>query len=219
MQAVRSIARVVQLRAATRVFSARAVSARTFSTSPVYEDDSESPDGAPPIARPRTVSGICRKGADGPPAAHPLRSALSRPTRETGAACRPLLPAHPQRPTPTPTHTSPQGDVVSSIVQGVEEDRAGRDSGRHTLAVLVDNEAGVLAKVAGMLSSRGFNIDSLTVSPTNLPDLSRMTVVLTDVPAAGACCACACVPPVCGVQGLSPLAHDPSHCCRRRKRA
>ena len=50
------------------------------------------------------------------------------------------------------------------------------------LAVLCDNEAGVLSRVAGTLSSRGFNIESLTVSPTNVPDLSRMTVVMRDVP-------------------------------------
>lgn len=77
------------------------------------------------------------------------------------------------------------GEVVSSIVEGVEADKAHADM-RHTLAVLVDNESGVLSKVSGMLSARGFNIDSLTVSPTNLPDLSRMTIVLKDVPSAGA---------------------------------
>ena len=38
------------------------------------------------------------------------------------------------------------------------------------------------AVCAGTLSARGFNIDSLTVSPTNIPDLSRMTIVMKDVP-------------------------------------
>jgi len=49
---------------------------------------------------------------------------------------------------------------------------------RHTLSVLVDNEPGVLSKISGLLSARGFNIDSLTVSRTDVKELSRMTIVL-----------------------------------------
>lgn len=49
---------------------------------------------------------------------------------------------------------------------------------RHTLSCLVDNEPGVLAKIAGLISARGFNIDSLTVSKTDVKELSRMTIVL-----------------------------------------
>jgi acetolactate synthase-1/3 small subunit len=49
---------------------------------------------------------------------------------------------------------------------------------RHTLSVLVENQFGVLARVAGMFSGRGFNIDSLNVAPTHDPALSRITVVL-----------------------------------------
>jgi acetolactate synthase-1/3 small subunit len=49
---------------------------------------------------------------------------------------------------------------------------------RHTLSVLVDNEPGVLSKVTGLLSARGFNIESLSVSKTDVTDLSRMTVIL-----------------------------------------
>ncbi len=48
--------------------------------------------------------------------------------------------------------------------------------------MLVDNESGVLSRISGLLSARGFNIESLTVSPTNIPDLSRMTVVIRDAP-------------------------------------
>ena len=70
-------------------------------------------------------------------------------------------------------------DMVSTILAGVEHDRAQRDS-RVVLAVFVDNESGVLNKVSGLLSARGFNIESLTVSPTNLDTLSRMTVVIRD---------------------------------------
>lgn len=49
---------------------------------------------------------------------------------------------------------------------------------RHTLAVLVENNPGVLARVAGLFSRRGFNIDSLSVGRTDKPDVSRMTIVV-----------------------------------------
>jgi len=45
----------------------------------------------------------------------------------------------------------------------------------HTLSVLVENKPGVLARVAGLISRRGFNIDSLAVGPTESPDMSRIT--------------------------------------------
>src|SRR3989338_10739334 len=48
---------------------------------------------------------------------------------------------------------------------------------RHTISVLVENEFGVLARVAGLFSSKGYNIDSLSVSETVDPSLSRMTIV------------------------------------------
>jgi acetolactate synthase-1/3 small subunit len=48
---------------------------------------------------------------------------------------------------------------------------------QHTLSVLVENEFGVLSRVASLFSGRGFNIDSLTVAPTNEDGLSRMTIV------------------------------------------
>ncbi|KXS20404.1 acetolactate synthase [Gonapodya prolifera JEL478] len=50
--------------------------------------------------------------------------------------------------------------------------------GRHILNCLVTNEPGVLSRVSGILAARGFNIDSLVVSKTEVPDLSRMTIVL-----------------------------------------
>lgn len=54
---------------------------------------------------------------------------------------------------------------------------------RHTLSVLVDNEPGVLARVIGLFSGRGYNIDSLTVSETEHANhLSRITVVTTGTP-------------------------------------
>ena len=48
----------------------------------------------------------------------------------------------------------------------------------HTLSVLVENKPGVLARIAGLFSRRGFNIDSLAVGPTENPDVSRMTIVV-----------------------------------------
>ena len=49
---------------------------------------------------------------------------------------------------------------------------------RHTISVLVENKFGVLARVAGMISGRGFNIDSLNIAPTHDASLSRITIVL-----------------------------------------
>ncbi|KUO71216.1 MAG: acetolactate synthase small subunit [Desulfosporosinus sp. BRH_c37] len=48
----------------------------------------------------------------------------------------------------------------------------------HTLAVLVENNPGVLIRVAGLFARRGYNIDSLTVCQTEDPDVSRMTIVV-----------------------------------------
>ncbi len=65
---------------------------------------------------------------------------------------------------------------------------SGRESvaeqvGSHTIAVLVDNEAGVLARVIGLFSGRGYNIDSLTVAEVDPEeDLSRITIVTLATP-------------------------------------
>jgi acetolactate synthase-1/3 small subunit len=48
---------------------------------------------------------------------------------------------------------------------------------RHIISILLENEAGALSRVAGLFSARGFNIESLTVAPTEDPSLSRMTLV------------------------------------------
>jgi len=50
---------------------------------------------------------------------------------------------------------------------------------RHTLSVLVENKPGVLARVASLFSRRGFNIESLAVGTTEIPDVSRMTIVVS----------------------------------------
>ena len=49
---------------------------------------------------------------------------------------------------------------------------------RHTLSVLVENQPGVLARIAGLFARRGFNIESLAVGVTEVPGLSRITVVV-----------------------------------------
>jgi acetolactate synthase I/III small subunit len=48
---------------------------------------------------------------------------------------------------------------------------------RHIISILLQNEAGALARVSGMFSSRGYNIESLTVAPTHDPTVSRLTLV------------------------------------------
>jgi acetolactate synthase I/III small subunit len=50
---------------------------------------------------------------------------------------------------------------------------------RHILSLLLENESGALSRVAGLFSARGYNIESLTVAPTEDPTLSRMTIVTT----------------------------------------
>ncbi len=48
---------------------------------------------------------------------------------------------------------------------------------RHIISILMENEAGALSRVAGLFSARNYNIESLTVAPTDDPSLSRMTIV------------------------------------------
>lgn len=48
---------------------------------------------------------------------------------------------------------------------------------RHIISILIENESGALSRVAGLFSARGYNIESLTVAPTDDPTLSRMTLV------------------------------------------
>jgi acetolactate synthase-1/3 small subunit len=48
---------------------------------------------------------------------------------------------------------------------------------RHIISILIENESGALSRVAGLFSARGYNIESLTVAPTEDPSLSRMTIV------------------------------------------
>jgi acetolactate synthase-1/3 small subunit len=50
---------------------------------------------------------------------------------------------------------------------------------RHIISILLQNEAGALARVAALFSTRGYNIESLSVAPTEHPEVSRMTLVTT----------------------------------------
>jgi acetolactate synthase-1/3 small subunit len=50
---------------------------------------------------------------------------------------------------------------------------------KHIIAVLLENEPGALSRVVGLFSARGYNIESLTVAPTEDPSLSRMTIQTT----------------------------------------
>ena len=51
-------------------------------------------------------------------------------------------------------------------------------NGKHVLSVLVENKSGVLSRVIGLISRRGFNIDSLSVGPTEDPTRSRITIIV-----------------------------------------
>ena len=50
---------------------------------------------------------------------------------------------------------------------------------KHIISILIENEAGALSRVAGLFSARGYNIESLTVAPTEDATMSRMTIVTT----------------------------------------
>lgn len=49
---------------------------------------------------------------------------------------------------------------------------------RHVISAIVENKVGVLARIAGLISGRGFNIDSLSVGETENPELSRLTIIV-----------------------------------------
>jgi len=55
-------------------------------------------------------------------------------------------------------------------------------SERHTIAILLENEAGALSRVAGLFSARAYNIESLSVAPTEDPTVSRLTLVTSGSP-------------------------------------
>mmetsp|Transcript_24695 Transcript_24695/g.42370 ORF Transcript_24695/g.42370 Transcript_24695/m.42370 type:complete len:200 (+) Transcript_24695:368-967(+) len=74
------------------------------------------------------------------------------------------------------TRTRSQGPAVTAA--GTEE-REGRHPMKHIIALLIENEPGALSRVVALFSARGYNIESLTVAPTEDASLSRMTIVTT----------------------------------------
>ena len=58
------------------------------------------------------------------------------------------------------------------------EATSGLTGRKHILSLMVENKPGVLARIAGLFSRRGFNIDTLTVGPTEDPDISRITMTV-----------------------------------------
>lgn len=67
-------------------------------------------------------------------------------------------------------------DAVYNILHNTPS-TSSEKSKRHVLNLLVQNEPGVLSRLSGVLAGRNFNIESLVVANTEVPDLSRMTVV------------------------------------------
>ena len=74
----------------------------------------------------------------------------------------------------TPATSRPSSTRTTTLE--LRDSRGARDT--HTLSVLVENKPGVLARIAGLFSRRGFNIESLAVGPTEHPEISRMTIVV-----------------------------------------
>ncbi len=72
------------------------------------------------------------------------------------------------------------GDPGTKELLNLDDLRAssGLTGRRHLLSLLVENRPGVLARIAGLFSRRGFNIDTLAVGPTEDPDVSRITLTL-----------------------------------------
>jgi acetolactate synthase I/III small subunit len=67
-------------------------------------------------------------------------------------------------------------DVIS--LEELEAAGSGRTGRRHILSILVENKPGVLTRIAGLFARRGFNIDTLTVGPTDDEHLSRITLTV-----------------------------------------
>ena len=72
----------------------------------------------------------------------------------------------------------PRGQALL-ITVGSREERARTTNMKHIIALLLENEPGALSRVVALFSARGYNIESLTVAPTEDASLSRMTIVTT----------------------------------------
>ena len=131
----------------------------------------------------------------------PCRASLPSSCRLPSSACSSSLPLAPSPPPPLPEphldtlhhqdtfhhhrrphrgggHDPSHQAAVSNLLYNTPPPSTSRKPHRRTLCALVTNEAGVLSRVSGVLAGRGVNIDSLVVSETETPGLSRMTIVL-----------------------------------------
>jgi len=72
-----------------------------------------------------------------------------------------------------PAAVDPQNERIPANRRSSDE----KNSMRHIISVLLENEPGALSRVVGLFSARGYNIETLTVAPTEDPSLSRMTIV------------------------------------------
>ena len=87
-------------------------------------------------------------------------------------------------PTPTQARTDIHFDIeqrgqVPSVTAAGMKSAKDESPMKHIIALLIENEAGALSRVVALFSARGYNIESLTVAPTEDPSLSRMTIVTT----------------------------------------
>lgn len=77
-----------------------------------------------------------------------------------------------------PKPIAPNLDLEQQGTRNAFIPRKADTMGRHTISVLVQNQPGVLSRVSGLFSRRGFNIDSLAVGPTQNEDFSRITITI-----------------------------------------
>ena len=87
----------------------------------------------------------------------------------------PPAPPHPAPSHPAPSHPAPSHPAPTSRSRATDDARPHRC----VLAVRLENHIGALNRVANLFSARGFNLDSVTVSPTDDPTVSRMTIATT----------------------------------------
>ena len=105
--------------------------------------------------------------------------AIFRPISTTKVSFAPLIRRRKPKLPVISTNLTPQSveEAVDNLLYSAPEiDKT--PSTLHTLNCLVSNEPGVLSRVSGVLAGRGINIESLVVASTEVPDLSRMTVVI-----------------------------------------
>ncbi|ODV91352.1 hypothetical protein CANCADRAFT_25439 [Tortispora caseinolytica NRRL Y-17796] len=120
-------------------------------------------------ATPRLTSGVL----------HTSKILCRSNSSSTAAMAYKTLNRSKKRP-PLPTIATPKWNASTAVSSILYETPMLEDTPQkpHVFNCLVQNEPGVLSRVSGILAARGFNIDSLVVCSTEVPDLSRMTIVL-----------------------------------------